>query len=243
MCTVSFVALDNGQYVITSNRDEHISRHTPVAPVTATHNNLNITYPKDPKSGGTWFAVSENGVIGVLLNGAFRKHRPKGNYEKSRGLVLLEITSNTDPALFLKTADLTQIEPFTLILFSGSVLLEFRWDGNQKHFGELSTKRNYIWSSATLYSNQVMEQRSKLFEEFVTGPEAIDPANIIKFHSNTNEDQENGFVMNRSNTLKTLSITQAVIDTEEIGLRHMDLLMHQQQSVAVALNTMFNQTQ
>ena len=89
MCTVSFVNA-NGKIIITSNRDEKIIRPKAIEPKSYCINNKNILFPKDPKAGGTWFAVDEYSNIIVLLNGADEKHIVTGNYKKSRGLIVLE---------------------------------------------------------------------------------------------------------------------------------------------------------
>lgn len=243
MCTVSFIATKSYQFIITSNRDEHTSRHTSFEPVTEIINNCKLIYPKDPKAGGTWFAINENGGVGVLLNGAFHKHIPDRNYVTSRGMVLLKIMSSTSPSFYLSTIDLEHIAPFTLILFRNYKLLEFRWDGDKKHFKELDVNQNYIWSSATLYSKKIMEHRVALFDEFLIKKENIGANDIIDFHSSNNNDFENGFVINRDNTLKTLSITQAIVDKGEIDLHHMDLLRSKEYHISVASNLMSNQSQ
>ncbi len=84
MCTVSFIALTKGA-ILTSNRDEHVSRSIALYPEIYQANNRKIMFPKDSKAGGTWFISNENGDIGVLLNGAFEKHVPMPPYCKSRG--------------------------------------------------------------------------------------------------------------------------------------------------------------
>jgi hypothetical protein len=45
----------------------------PSAIALKTINGKNVIYPKDPKAGGTWYVVDENGTVLVLLNGAEEK--------------------------------------------------------------------------------------------------------------------------------------------------------------------------
>lgn len=52
----------------------------------------------------------------VLLNGAKEKHLVKPFYRKSRGLIVLEIASENDSLECWKKIDLTEIEPFTMVL-------------------------------------------------------------------------------------------------------------------------------
>ena len=222
MCTVSFIPKGD-TYLITSNRDEHISRPRSLEPKEETIGSMRVLFPKDPRAGGTWFAVNEVGVVAVLLNGAFVGHLPNGNYAKSRGLIVLDIISSKNPERMLEQIDLCQIEPFTLVLFN-SRLLEFRWDGNQKYFRPLDKSQNHIWSSATLYQDAVIEHRAGLFHRFTKENTLIKPQDVLNFHSNNHDDFENGFIIDRETGLKTFSVTQVVLDEEETLMRHVDLL-------------------
>lgn len=223
MCTVSFVS-SGGRYFITSNRDEHISRPLALQPKEETIGSVKVLFPKDPKAGGTWFALNEFGAVGVLLNGAFVNHQLGGIYAKSRGLVLLDIISSNNPVGVLKEMELYQIEPFTLVLFDMG-LMEFRWDGNQKYFRKLDTAQNHIWSSATLYSDETIQQRAKMFDRFQASKNsAIEPSDIMDFHSNNHNDFENGFIIDRESGLKTFSVTQAILGEDQILMKHLDLL-------------------
>nr|WP_297786733.1 NRDE family protein [uncultured Allomuricauda sp.] len=222
MCTVSFVS-SGGRSLITSNRDEHISRPLALQPKEETIGSVKVLFPKDPKAGGTWFALNENGSVAVLLNGGFVNHAPKGNYARSRGLVLLDIVASEQPYDKLQKMELLNIEPFTLILFNGK-LLEFRWDGHQKYYRPLDATKNHIWSSATLYKDEVIAHRSNLFQKFIGGNSQITSQQVIDFHSNNHDDFENGFIIDRDLGLKTFSVTQAIMDDHEIVMRHLDLL-------------------
>lgn len=223
MCTVSFISHDN-TYFITSNRDEHASRPIALHPKEDRINNLKVIYPKDPKGGGTWFAIREDGVALVLLNGAFQKHIPGKKYAMSRGRVLLHIIAESNPEAQFGKMDLSQIEPFTLIFFDGNHLVELRWDGAAKYRKELEPGGNYIWSSVTLYSEKVVRHREQLFKDFLSKNEWLNENSIIDFHLNNNDDFENGFVIDRESGLQTLSITQAVMKKDEFDFTHFDLL-------------------
>lgn len=208
---------------MTSNRDEHVSRPLAFEPKEETRGSVKVLFPKDPKAGGTWFALNELGHVGVLLNGAFVRHQHKGPYAKSRGLILLDVIASMEPELQLQKMDLHQIEPFTLVLLNGN-LLEFRWDGNQKYFRPLDKSKNHIWSSATLYSDEVIARRAGMFDDFLKEQDQIQASDVVDFHSNNHEDFENGFIIDRETGLKTFSVTQAVIDQEGMLLRHFDLI-------------------
>jgi uncharacterized protein with NRDE domain len=230
MCTVSFVSR-NGKTIITSNRDEKMARPAAFEPNIYLINNQKICFPKDPKAGGTWFATTENGKILVLLNGAEKTHIDENysnkSYQKSRGLIVLEIISNNPSLDFWHEMDLQNIEPFTLILFEQEKLFQLRWDEKQKETIELNTNNPYIWSSSTLYSAEIQQKRELWFKAFLEDKKEISSSQLIDFHSNKqNETNQNGLIINRNNITKTQSITQAIAEKNKITVLYQDLITY-----------------
>ncbi len=222
MCTVTFIASED-KVIITSNRDEHISRRANLKPKTEILNGIRVLYPKDKTAGGTWFALNEKGSVAVLLNGAFKNHKRTPPYKKSRGQIVLDIISDANPVTKIEEINLRGIEQFTLVLYHESLLYEFRWDGQQKHWKRLNKEERYIWSSWTLYDEEAQFLRDQLFKEFIANTDSPDSKSIVAFHQHNNGDFENGFVIDRKNGLKTLSITQAILTSKSIALDHHDL--------------------
>ena len=236
MCTVSYVRV-NDAVIITSNRDEHIQRENAAAPGFHQLQNKKVIFPKDARAGGTWFAAGDNGVVAVLLNGAFNKHVARPPYRKSRGLILLEIIEADEPHSFFKVVKLDNIEPFTVVLYQPGVLHELRWDGNNKHEKLLDITGNYIWSSATLYTDEVIAGRENLFDRFIHSTTDITAATIHDFHASNNGDDENGFVISRQKTgMKTFSITQAVVQSDTVNFLHADLLQQNRYTETMHIN-------
>ena len=224
MCTVSFV-FTNDTIIITSNRDEKVIRQRALPPRNYTLKGKNIIYPKDPKAGGTWYVVDENGTVLVLLNGADEKHEVKVPYRKSRGQIVLEMISSASPKVFWDEIDLENIEPFTLILFQEKKLFQLRWNGIEKSNQLLENQKNHIWSSSTLYSKKIREQRANWFYTFLETNSEIAQDAMLHFHRNTEtQNKEHGLVINRNNELKTLSITQSVIEKNKVMIRYLDLI-------------------
>ncbi|MBK7763770.1 MAG: NRDE family protein [Bacteroidetes bacterium] len=234
MCTVSYISLQNKK-VITSNRDEKLTRPQSNKPNEEVINGCKVIFPKDPHAGGTWFAINENGASAVLLNGAFEKHVSKANYSKSRGLVLLDIISQPNPLQYLHMVSLQTIEAFTLVLYHHHALIEFRWDEAQKYFNELDQDGNYIWSSATLYTHEVRQTREKLFNAFIANETNMSEEHIKRFHTTSDNDFENGFVMHRPNQAQTFSVTQAVYIDKFVAFSHHNLLNHEQHDSAITI--------
>ncbi len=239
MCTVSYIPKGDS-FVFTSNRDEHKSRPPAYVPQQKIVNGQKIIYPEDPKAGGTWFAVNERGILAVLLNGAFKKHTPKGNYAKSRGLVVLDIISNKNPQDYLTTIDLFNIEPFTILVFQEGNLKELRWNGEEKFIKKVDATKTHIWSSVTLYKPDVIEKRQAMFSSFIEKG-SLETSNIIDFHCNNNEDFENGFVINRDTGLKTFSVTQAVLQKTKVALEHIDMLQEEKYVIEMPIKELINQ--
>ena len=224
MCTVSFVN-SNGKYIITSNRDEKVLRPSAIAPKNYLINNKKILFPKDAHAGGTWYAVNDEGNIIVLLNGAKEKHQLKPAYRKSRGLIVLDLISATSIIEAWQLIDLEGIEPFTLVVFESQELYQLQWNELEKEKLTLDKNKSHIWSSSTLYPKNIREERASWFNQFMSQKLIVKKKDLFHFHSNTEEDDtENGLVINRNGILKTVSISQTVIEMNKISFHYHDLI-------------------
>jgi uncharacterized protein with NRDE domain len=223
MCTVTFIATSNG-FVISSNRDEKISREKAISPKSYEINGKKVVFPKDQKAGGTWIAHTENKVV-VLLNGAKEKHQAKSFYRKSRGLIVTEIASANSSLKYWKTVDLENIEPFTIVLFENNKLFQLQWNEIEKNEQEFDVSQNHIWSSATLYSKEIRIERAKWFSTFLQKNPEPTPIEILNFHQFTeSQNPDFGLQINRNNLLKTVSISQCLIFENSIEISYIDLL-------------------
>ncbi|MEO8517167.1 MAG: NRDE family protein [Flavobacterium sp.] len=228
MCTVSFVN-SNGKYIITSNRDEKVARPKAIEPKNYLINDKKVFYPKDSKAGGTWYAVDEKAHILVLLNGAKEKHVHRLDYRKSRGLIALDLIGQESIITAWSTIDLENIEPFTLVVFENQNLYQLQWNEIEKETVLLDKSNNYIWSSSTLYAEDVREKRKQWFYEFIASKEVVTNLDMFDFHRHTDKDNlENGLIINRNNILMTLSITQTVIEQNKVLLTHLDLIKEEE---------------
>lgn len=204
MCTVTYIPVKNGA-VITSNRDEHFARGKTLLPQCYLHNGSTITYPKDEKGNGTWIGFNERNIAAVLLNGAFEKHLRKSDYKQSRGFIIPAILQKTDPFTGIENIDFAGIEPFTMIVFGNSQLVQYRWDETKLHKAELDTATLHLWSSATLYSSQMQQKNSlellQLYHDNVSSNDILDFHKKKKYELQLPDDSE-------ANGIKTVSITQ-----------------------------------
>lgn len=199
---------------------------------------VNLTYPKDIESGGSWIAYSRGKRIACLLNGGFIKQTRKASYLKSRGLVLLESFDHDSISNFIENVDLYGIEPFTMLLLdfkNGLTFFSLVWDGNSKHISRVDPDRAHIWSSATLYKPEIAEQRKKWFNDWIIRYRDEDDVNITRFHSgNHTSDSANDIFMKRSELLKTVSMTQIRIFEEGGSMTYIDFLENKQ--IQIKLN-------
>ena len=222
MCTVTYIPTKEG-CIITSNRDEKITRERALPPSEYHIEGKKITFPKDPKAGGTWIAHSETKIV-VLLNGAQEKHIPKSNYRKSRGLIVLELISVENSLQYWESVDLTDIEPFTIVLFENNKLLQLQWNEIEKSKEEKDENQFHIWSSSTLYFKEIREQRKIWFANFIKENYNPSSEEILHFHQFTeSENKEFGLQINRNDVLKTISITQCKVKNDIIQMKYLDL--------------------
>ncbi|HEY6900872.1 MAG TPA: hypothetical protein VI233_09530 [Puia sp.] len=211
MCTVTFIPDGPDVCHLTSNRDEHRGRARALPP----RRYGNATYPKDPVAGGSWIALTQKGDAGILLNGAFIKHRRRPPYRKSRGLVFLDIIRADNPLGHWGHIDLEDIEPFTLVLYIQKKLLECRWDGQHRHLRELETTRPHIWSSVTLYDEAARIHRERLLAQWYMH-EKVSTDSILTLHRSAAIHGE----------IATASITSLRIGRRNTKLRYDDTQAH-----------------
>jgi len=223
MCTVTFIPARD-KFFITSNRDEKVLRKPALPPKLYELGNGKIIFPKDMGAGGTWIAMHENGNAVVLLNGGFIKHTPAPPYAKSRGVILLEIISNMFPFKAFQQKQLSNIEPFTLVLVDNNELYECRWDGDKKHAKTLDTTRSHIWSSVTLYDKAVIQKREQWFNMWLAKNPNPTMKDILNFHLFAGDgDNHNDLRINRNGTMLTLSVTGMEINNSRGFMQYLDL--------------------
>ncbi|HET9746076.1 MAG TPA: NRDE family protein [Chitinophagaceae bacterium] len=235
MCTVSFIPVRDN-IIITSNRDEKVTRKEASRPGVSFYKGQKLLYPRDGDAGGTWIVLKQNGDAGVLLNGAFICHAPELPYRMSRGVVLLDIVSTTRPSIAFTKINLQDIEPFTLVLLESNCLYEFRWDGSEKYCRQLSTNRAHIWSSATLYDGFAVKKREQWFASFLNSHPVLTQQDIMNFHRFTGDgDKKNDLLMTRDSVYKTVSITSIFRTRDRGNMKYLDLSNNRLSEVNIAL--------
>jgi len=236
MCTVTYLPREDG-FVLCSNRDESPSRGVPELS-REVRGQQELLYPRDPLRGGTWLALSSSGRVACVLNGAFVRHRHRPPYRKSRGLVVLESFDYLRLEEFFQGYDLQGIEPFTLICVERGRLWEFRWDGRRRHLKARDAEAPAIWSSATLYPPEIQARREAWFRDWLRGRTDFSAGAVRHFHKHGGEpDPWNGFVMNRHDRVRTVSISCIEAGPKGATFHYEDLLQGQVQVLSLDFRT------
>ena len=203
-------------------RDEDRKRAKAATPIWQADNNVMYLSPVDPVGGGTWIGVNEKGHVIILLNGGFEKHTDSGPYLKSRGIIVKELLTSAMPVVDWMLMDMENIEPCTLVVWADNNLFELVWDGTEKHRIRLAMDTPYLWSSSTLYNNKIKIYRRELFENWMATNPSISKKALFDFF-NSFTDDENGFIMNRSERIKTLSYSFVELtDNEAAVMEYLD---------------------
>jgi hypothetical protein len=226
MCTLTYIPKGNGNFLLTSNRDESKHRQPAVFPVYQTIIGNQVLFPQDGDAKGTWLAVSENRVVS-LLNGAFKRHKHQPPYRKSRGIVLLECFEYSSFEQFTFDYDFSGIEPFTIIcldqLHDELEMIEFRWDGLLTHFKILQPDQPHIYSSAPLYPKAVRLQREESFAEYLNNSPDVNRQQMVDFHRFGGDQEHPTIRLDESNFVRTVSISSIERNNGNLSMHYHDL--------------------
>ncbi|MDP3311759.1 NRDE family protein [Lutibacter sp.] len=224
MCTVTFLPLSPPNFILTSNRDEQKIRET-YPPKKYVENGVKMYFPKDKVAGGTWIGTSSKNRLVCVLNGAFTKHHRKESYSKSRGLIAKELLQEEKIELYIRNLKLEGIEPFTMVIIEWNMhqlnLSELVWDENQKHFNKLKNEPR-IWSSSTLYTNEMKMTRKGWFKNWIAENE-FTSEKILAFHHSEIGDKEQSILMKRT-YVETVSITSIKKENNTIEILYEDVV-------------------
>ena len=223
MCTVTYLPIGPSGFILTHSRDEKAIRPAAQSPRTVNIGGRSVTFPKDPQGMGTWIA-SSNGLTVCLLNGAFVPHQPQPPYRHSRGLVVLDVFDYVSIDAFIQHYPFAGLEPFTLLLAETGRLTELRWNGKRLFMSEKDTKKPHIWSSVTLYTAEVVQERVRWFAQWQQQISYWSVAGIRAFHKTAGDgDAGNALRMNRSQ-YNTVSLTSVLSNGTQTEMIYEDLM-------------------
>lgn len=237
MCTVSYLPLPSG-FLLTSNRDEWNKRLPALPPLPYDIHQQTVTFPRDQQANGTWIATNHQYTL-CLLNGAFQKHESQPPYRLSRGLMLLDFFKYLNPLDFASSYDFSGIENFTLLIKSNidADFFELRWDGIKLHLTSLDPLKPQIWSSCTLYTDEVIAERRSWFEKWLAEQVQFSSEDIISFHRFAGKgDKQNDVLMERENGVQTVSVTHISSTAGQLSMRYWDINENKEFEVNVIAN-------
>ncbi|WP_044171834.1 NRDE family protein [Flectobacillus major] len=230
MCVLTFLPTSVSGFILTNNRDEAVARPKAIPPKQYTINGQCLFMPKDTQAGGTWIATSQNYTL-CLLNGAFEKHTPQPPYRQSRGQIILDFFQYNTISDFYQNYNFIGIENFTLIIINHqnqTQICEIRWDGQALYNTSKNPTIPHIWSSATLYSAEVMRQREHWFKDFLQQNPDFSGEDVVDFHRyGGTGDIQNDMTVNRNNELVTQCIMQINRVQKNLTFSFHDLLEQQ----------------
>ena len=225
MCTLTYIPKKDGGFYMTHNRDEAVYRNDKNEPKKFIINDLAVVSPIDTESGGTWISLANNGTIACLLNGGFEKHKRELPYRHSRGVIIFDFFNYHGLHDFMVNYDLSNIEPFTMVIYHNEELFEVVWDGEQKHLKKLDKTIPHIYSSTTLYNEEMKEERENWFKSWISEVKSPNLTDILHFHKTAGAgNSDYGLVMQRGDILRTVSIAGIERSEKELNLIYENLV-------------------
>lgn len=235
MCTVTYLPQSEGQFLLTSNRDEAPHR-SPENLDRITFSGQELLFPRDEGAGGTWIVASSNGTALCILNGAYSQHHHQPPYRRSRGLMALDYFSFANTAAFIRQYTFNGMEPFTMLVINQGSVTDLRWDETQLHVNSLDPQRPHIWSSSTLYSPIAKRKREDWFASWLSVHPTYRREDILHWHRTAGDgDPENDVVMNRGNLVRTVSITSIHRSPGGLSMAYHDLLRQQSKTAQLPI--------
>ena len=225
MCTVTYLPINESDFILTSNRDEQPLRKT-LAPKEYIEEGVKLTYPKDELAGGTWIGLSDKKRAICLLNGGFEIHEREAVYKMSRGIIVKEILKSNDFEKDISTFNFVGIEPFTIVLVDWNSTLqtyELVWDGKQQHFSRLKQEPK-IWSSSTLYTQKEKGLRKAWFADWLANNSEYNQQEILKFHHNSEIGTPETSIKMKRSYVETVSVTSIKKSKKEIVMNYESLI-------------------
>lgn len=221
MCTLSYLATSEG-YILTHNRDELALRPSTEQIQHRKINGVDTYFPQDLHAGGTWFAGQKQKTV-CLMNGGSVPHKHEPPYRKSRGLVLLESLEYENAEDFFTAYDFSGIEPFMLFVATGNSLERITHNEQETFLEQMDHRADHIWSATMLYEKPIREKRAEDFWQWRAG-HSPDAGAVINFHLRNPGKNQDSYIIERENGLKTVSLTQTVMDQTGSKMYYRDLI-------------------
>ncbi|MBN3036056.1 MAG: NRDE family protein [Bacteroidales bacterium] len=225
MCTLTFFPQGNGFFCMTQSRDESIRRRPAIPPMIADISGRKHIFPADGEKGGTWIGVSADGRAASLLNGSEFAHPVKPPFRHSRGLLIPALFSFPDIRVFAREYAFGGLEPFTMVVREAAGLYELSWNGLEHRLLELDPDQARIYSSPTLYDDDIRITRRRWFDRMIADHPGFRPGDIWQLHVMGQPPGLNGnLLIQREDFIETVSISQITRGADGIFFKYKDLI-------------------
>lgn len=226
MCTITYLPLSKGGFILTQNRDESPLRAPAVFPVTEERGGKKLLFPQDPQAGGSWMTTDSHNRLLCLMNGGLGHHQPNPPYRRSRGQILLDAAAGSFQS-FVSSYSLEGIEPFSLLFFErnglGFTISELKWTGTLKYARSHDGSRPHIWSAPQLYSGPQQQEREEWFRQWLASTPTYSPEDILHFHRHGGKEKSGHSLLLRREQVETVSITQVQAGETDIQMKYFAL--------------------
>jgi len=231
MCTVAFVPLRGGGYVLGHNRDERRTRSRGLPPERLERDGRTIIAPRDPDGGGTWIGVHDGGATFCLLNATENRPERLPPEPSSRGLILLEMLHlDSADAIGSRLADLENelrgVRAFHLVVAEPSrdgrpaVSIRYRWDGDALERDDHEGPRLYV--SSSLNQTGAERARASSWRRFCERHEEIGPAELRGWLASHEPERGPLSVCMHRPEARTVSRTLITVTPESIELSYLE---------------------
>ena len=108
---------------------------------------------------------------------------------------------------------------------------EFGWDEKDIHLNDHTFETPAIYSSVTLYNNDIQEKRKSHFQSFTQLQVDID--DLWKFHENKGSDHGNFINVDYNTEISTVAISQIIIGNPSVFNYQSLLNQNQKQTIVL----------
>lgn len=230
MCTASVIALPGAAgFRLVISRDEE--RDRPPALWPRWHDvapGLRAAWPVDPLGGGTWVAVTTDGLALCVLNGNPdpRPPRPEAERVLSRGMLIPAAAGARTPALacnVIAGLPLDRFPPFRFVACAAdgarALVAEAVWDGRSLSMAQQRCG-SVCFASSGLGDHRAAP-RVPLFAEMV-GPDP-DAERQDRFHAHRWADRPEVSVWMDRPDARTVSVTRVTVERGRVELSYRPL--------------------
>ena len=221
MCTVTILKKNN-ELLLTMNRDELKTREEG-APVKSVKSGIEICYPVDLKSQGTWIAISNAKVAACILN-RYDDYEPESPVTRGEIIInLLELGELETIKKYLELDFMPEVyRPFTLLVMNLDNLYRLEWNGKKLEINKEECSRPLVFSSSSWKTEEVIAWRKEAFGKWLEdGIEFED--NIPLYHLKVINGKEAWTPLMERELVHTKNICQVNFSQTDVKLDYYNL--------------------